>query len=231
MRWVLIVLFALGFLTACGAESPPPQGDFASESVVAPGDVGRPQVIITGNLDLNVTDPETTAADVRVLVATAGGMVESESASSDGTTQNRFLTLRIPSDDFDAVFADIASLGDVKQQSVSRSDVTAQVVDLDAQIAALEPAVARMKELLAEADTVADVIAAESALAERQARLDGLVAQRDYLGKQVSMSTLYVSLSNGESSAPMIALFFGGALIGAVIAGVIVAVTMTLRKR
>jgi Domain of unknown function (DUF4349) len=236
MRWLLGTLIALGLLTGCtaGDSSAPQPGmgaDLAAESVAAPGTAPAPQVIITGNIALEVDDPATVAESIREQAAAVGGMIESESASSDGQTRSRFLTVRIPAGEFERFFAEVSALGDVTSESVSRTDVTAQVVDLDAQIAALEPTVARLKELLNEATTIADVIAAETALAERQARLDGLLAQRKYLSQQVDMATLYVSLTNGASAAPTIALFFGGALIGAIIAGVIAVVIWTIRRR
>lgn len=236
MRWLIGALFALGLLTGCAANenSVPPSGmgaDMAAESVAAPGTAPTPQVIVTGNIALDADDPEAVAGTIRGQAAAVGGMVESESASSDGEMRSRFLTVRIPAGEFEEFFSDVSALGEVTSESVSRTDVTAQVVDVDAQIAALEPTVARLQELLDEATTIADVIAAETALAERQARLDGLLAQRKYLSQQVDMATLYVSVTNGASAAPTIALFFGGALIGAIIAGVVAIVIWTIRRR
>jgi hypothetical protein len=221
MRWILGFAIAVGLLVGCSSgdvDSAAPDmavSEGASESSMA----ASPQVIITGSVGMRVEDPTTSGEDVRRITDAAGGNVETESTSITDTQQFTYFTVRIPADRFDEYIADVTQLGEVTDQSITRADVTTQALDLDAQIAALEPAVARMKELLAEATSVVDVIAAESALAERQARLDGLVAQRDYLAQQVSMATVFISLSNAKDSSPTTAMFFGGALVGALLAG------------
>ena len=72
---------------------------------------------------------------------------------------------------------------------------------IDARIEALQASVDRMLALLAEADDTADLITIESELTARQAELDGLTAQRDWLADQVDYSTLTVELLS-EGIAP-----------------------------
>lgn len=52
----------------------------------------------------------------------------------------------------------------------------------------------RIRALLAQADTIGDVLAIESELASREADLDSLVARRTALRDQVTTSTLTVDL-------------------------------------
>jgi hypothetical protein len=78
--------------------------------------------------------------------------------------------------------------------SVSRSDVTATAVDLDARISALQTSVARLQALMDGAATTDALLAAEAALAERQGQLESLQSQRALLADQVEMSTLSVHL-------------------------------------
>jgi hypothetical protein len=233
MRWILGFFVVAGLLVGCSAgEVDSGASQMAvSEGVADAPMTTTPQVIITGSVGMRVDDPTASGEDVRRVTNSLEGTIESESMSSNETQLFKYFTVRIPAENFDSFLASVTQLGEVVDQSVTRTDVTTQVVDLDAQIAALEPAVSRMKELLAEATNVADVIAAESALAERQARLDGLIAQRDYLAKQVAMATVFISLSTADRSSPSTALFFGGALVGALIAGLGAAVFWIARRR
>ena len=65
----------------------------------------------------------------------------------------------------------------------------------DARVAALETSVARLTELLAQSTSTADLIAAESALSERQSELDSLRQQLTWLEGQVDMSSVTVTLT------------------------------------
>ena len=84
---------------------------------------------------------------------------------------------------------------------MNASDVTQQRQDLDGRIEALTASVDRLQQLLAEATTVADLIAIESELTTRQAELDSLTQQRDWLVDQVDFSTITVDLVT-EDVAP-----------------------------
>ena len=95
----------------------------------------------------------------------------------------------------DAFVTDLSQLGTVISVSINAQDVTTQVVDLDARIQVLQTSIDRLKVIQEQAASVADLVAVESELASRQGELDSLTAQRTYLGQQVAMSTLTVSIS------------------------------------
>ncbi|MCK6065650.1 MULTISPECIES: DUF4349 domain-containing protein [Microbacterium] len=116
-----------------------------------------------------------------------------EPAPGPGSGAGR-VTVRIPDEDLDAAIAALAEVGEVTSSTVSRQDVTDQAIDLRARVAAGEASVARLTELLAQAADVADLIAAETALAERQAALESDRQQLAWLEGQVDLSTLTVQL-------------------------------------
>ena len=144
---------------------------------------------------MNVAEP-TQAADRLVSAVTdAGGRVDSRSERSGSSSPTVDLVLRIPADKLDGVLADAKKLGTVESMSIGRSDVTSQRVDLDARIEALQTSVNRLLQLMGRAGNVADLLAAESSLTQRQAELDSLRAQRAALGDQISYATINVNLS------------------------------------
>ena len=187
-----------------GVEAPADGGDAGGEELAPQQPVEDDRsVITTGWLTMTVDDPVDTAAEVASIVDRSGGRIDSRSETPGTDTQQARATLvvRIPSDDFDAVLADLRELGEVDSVQLDASDVTQQREDLDARIGALQASVDRLLALLSEATTTADLIAIESELSSRQAELDSLVAQRDSLADQVDFSTLTVELLS-EGIAP-----------------------------
>jgi hypothetical protein len=184
-----------------GASAPDPAG---------PGDPGAAptgpvdtdadrQVVTTATASLSVEDPADGAQRLSELVEAAGGRVDErteQAASGENGVEGASadLVVRVPADALTGVLADLADLGDVDNVSVSRSDVTATAVDLDARISALQTSVARLQGLMDDAATTEALLSAEKALSERQEELESLQSQRTLLADQVELSTLSVHL-------------------------------------
>ena len=132
-----------------------------------------------------------------MLVTAAGGRLDSQNQQpgTDAQPARAALVIRVPSARYEAVVADIQKLGGVTQYSTEASDVTQQKQDIDARISALQTSTKRLESLMADADSTADLIEIENALSGRQAELDSLTTQRDYLEDQVAFSTLSVDFT------------------------------------
>jgi hypothetical protein len=167
---------------------PPPQAPQDSSTF-------KRDIITTGSLQMVVTEPTQVADRLVSAVTDAGGRVDSRSERSGSSSPTVDLVLRIPSDKLDGVLADAKKLGTVDSMSIGHSDVTTQRVDLDARIGALQTSVDRLLQLMGRAGNVADLLAAESSLTQRQAELDSLRAQRATLGDQISYATINVNIS------------------------------------
>lgn len=174
-------------------------------------------VITTGWVSITVEDPVASAQDAVDLAEARGGRVDSrtETPGTDAQPPSASLTLRIPADELDAFMTEVRELGSVNSVSMNASDVTQQRQDLDARIEALSASVDRLQELLAEATTIADLIAIESELTTRQAELDSLTQQRDWLVDQVDYSTITVDLITEEvAPEPLPDDFWSGVVAG-----------------
>lgn len=178
-----------------------------SAAIEADGKAGyssEPDVITTGYLSMSVEEPSLVADEISELVVASGGRVASRSDYTpvDFGQPSSYLDVRIPSSDLDATVASITELGEVQEISVNTVDVSLQKVDLDARIEVLEAAIERLTTLLVSAETTADLITIESALAERQAELDSLQSQRDYLSDQTLFATLSINLITPADATP-----------------------------
>lgn len=209
-----LAISAMTLVVGCSGPSGDDSGsaDGGGESAGAVADEGTAadsdrQVITTATASLVVDDPAVAAQRVSELAEDAGGRVDERTeraAAGDGADEGSSadLVVRVPSTELTGVLADLDDLGEVSSLSVSRSDVTGQVVDLDARISALQTSVARLQALLDEAPTTEALLAAEGALSGRQEQLEALQSQRAFLAGQVELSTLRVHLSTSGVSPP-----------------------------
>lgn len=162
------------------------------------------QVITTGYMTVTVAKPSEAADEAARIVEQAGGHVDSRSevAPSGNDAGRAELTLRIPSEKLTATLDKLEALGEAKETTIAKQDVTSIAQDLDARITSLETSVDRLLGLMAQATTTADLITIESALSERQANLESLQSQRRSLADQVDFSTVTLYLVS-EKDAPI----------------------------
>lgn len=182
--------------------APDAQVDARGEMPMATAPVDR-QVIRSGTLTLRADEVGPTVARIRAITSTAKGYVTAENTSATDAYVYSSITIQVPAASLDDVVAKISALGTVESVDLSSQDVTSQTVDLDARIAALQASVDRMTDLMAQASDVNDLMAIEAQLSARQADLDSLKAQRSWLGEQVAMSTLNVTVSPVPTVEPV----------------------------
>lgn len=183
----------------------PVKGD---ESVSASGR----EIIATATASVVVDDARAAAAAIDKDAAARGGYVEAMSLGSGGTVPMRngeqfmpegsamavsdaWITVRVPAARLTDAMTALGTLGEVTSSQVDRRDVTTEAVDLRARVSALEASVDRLTTLISDADSTADLLAAEEALSSRQAELESYQQQLTQLENQVGMSSLTVSLT------------------------------------
>lgn len=193
------------------------------------------QVITTGSASIVVDSPAAAAEQIAVYVEGAGGRVEQRSVQTpEEGPSSATLTVRVPAEGFSRTLEQLGGFGEVSDVDVTSTDVTAQASDLDARVAALRTSTERLTALLAGAASTEEVVAAESALTQRQAELDSLTAQRAVLEGQVEMATLSLYVT-GRAAAPVVEAggFLGGLASGwnalvAAVAGALVVLGVVL---
>ena len=189
----------------------------AADSVTG-ADVGEPtrDIITTASATIVVGDISAAAAMITDAAVSRDGYVESMSIGQSGqivpvdpetgmvydstmpypyTPDGAWITVRVPADGLQSLVDQLSGLGEVTASAVNRQDVTAVTLDLEARVEAAQASVDRLTELMAQAGNLSDLIAAESALAERQATLESYQQQLKYYDEQVAMSTLTVTLT------------------------------------
>ncbi|MCB0989083.1 MAG: DUF4349 domain-containing protein [Microthrixaceae bacterium] len=164
----------------------------------------RREVIYKADMVVRVDDVEKAADQARDLVTEAGGFVGQQTSTLEGDREVS-ITLRIPVGDFDAVLGDLAELGEVLEKQLDAQDVTDQVVDLEVRISRTEVSAQRLRELLAEADGVLNLLAIETELTNRETQIEQMKGQLQVLRDQVDMSTVTVSFTEDQATDPEVA--------------------------
>jgi hypothetical protein len=161
-------------------------------------------IVYTAHLTVRVKDVAAAGRQAEDIATAAGGLVTDEQSdtSGDRVDATSRLTIRVPPTEFRTVLGKLAGLGDKLTGAQSATDVTTQVVDVEARIAAQRRSVARVQALLDRARNIGEIVSIESELARREADLDALLARQKELSQQTDRATVTVTLVGPEAEGP-----------------------------
>lgn len=213
------VVVGIALLAGCSAATPErmpagaPSATVSADGVAAApapefGPIEEPatkrDVVKTATMTVRVGNPSEAADKAAVIAEDAQGRVDrrTEDAGTGRGRASTSIVLRVPVEQLDGVVRDLKELGTVQTAETTADDVTAQRVDLDARIKALQTSVDRLLAIMRDAEDPDSLIRAEDALSERQADLDSLRAQREQLGDQIAYSTVDVSFIADQIGGP-----------------------------
>lgn len=254
IRGLASLALITAMLSGCSTAAPSAVAPDANMSSKSSGSVAADSnatvdrsVIKTASIGLETQKIAEAKSNLTAISKKYEGLVEnwSQQSNNAGELWQVNATVRVPAASLDNALANISALGKVLDLTVSNSDVTAQVLDIDARTKSLTASVERLQKLMANATNTADLLAAESALSQRQAELESLLSQQKYFKDAVDMSTIYVTAyaeGLGPVSAPTsfidglnqgwkaLAAFFTGTVVflGALVPWLLVAIPLAL---
>ncbi len=158
-------------------------------------DVVDSKLIVSGDASVVTNDPSQAATDFKAAVEELGGSITSSSESNTDYNRSSSVRVKVPADKYEDLAGQLGDFGKVEYQNSSSMDVGQEYVDLDARVSALEDSLKRLQQLADQAQTTEDLLSAEEMLTNRQAELDSLKQQLQWLDNQVEMSTLSVTFS------------------------------------
>lgn len=132
-----------------------------------------------------------------------GGFVSSSQVSeTDGKLASGTLTIRVPSNRFEAAVSRLKSFGKVTAEARSGQDVSKEFVDLQARLNQARNEEAFYLRLLEQAKSISDMIQVQSQLSNLQITIEQIQGQLNFLKDQTSLSTITVRLF--EPGAPAV---------------------------
>ena len=151
------------------------------------------KIVYTGSLTVEVEEIEASVRKGRDAVLAVGGYIGGSQQSADGDRVIASVTYRIPADRWEDALEKLRALGEVRAESIDSSEVTGQIVDLEARIRNLRATEAGIQRIADEATLIEDVLTVQNRLTEIRGQIEQLDAQRGSLEDQADLGTLTVT--------------------------------------
>lgn len=164
--------------------------------------------IITVHMDAETEDLDTLLEQLDERITGLGGYVEGQdiyngSSYSSHRRRNANLTIRIPAANVDAFTEDVEGIANVVSNNMSREDITLTYVDTESRGTALKTEEARLLELLAKAETMADLLEIEARLSDVRYELESYSSRLRLYDNQVDYATIYLFVSEVQEYTPI----------------------------
>lgn len=171
------------------------------------------KMIYTAEVYAQTLDYDAAIATLRSSLAECGGYIESYNESNGGSyysgsyyegggRRSASYTLRIPCEKFEAFLSGLSRDFNVIDQYLYSENVTLQYVDLEARINSLTAQQDRLMELLAEAETLEQVLTIENQLTETRAEIESLTSSLRVLADRVKYSTITLNINETTTFTP-----------------------------
>jgi hypothetical protein len=169
------------------------------------------KLIKTGDLSFECANLSQTRSSIESAIKQYDGFIVHERfyKGYDHKTSNQDLTIRIPSEHFDSLVADISKGAQhIDSRTIEIEDVTDKYLDTETRLAVKHQLESRYRELLADAKKVTDVLEIEKQLATIREDIESAEGQLKRLDDQVALSTLEVTYYVRLNESPKFAGYF-----------------------
>lgn len=133
--------------------------------------------------------------DIVGIAETAGGFVASSSFTNVDGKQYGDVTIRVPATQYQSVLAEIRGMGTVSQEGSDANDVTEEYTDLEARLRTLNATEQRYLDLLAQANTINDILTVQDRLDVIRGQIEQVVGRMNLLDNLTDLATITVHLS------------------------------------
>ena len=154
--------------------------------------------IKTAHVRLEVESFDTARENITTATRRLGGYVGASSESTRGENGNRTagqVVLRVPSRNFSTLYDQVQATGTVLSATTNTSDVTEQLVDLEARLENLRAQRQRLRDLYENASDTEAVLAVQERLSNTQSEIERLEARLQSLENRIALSTITVELT------------------------------------
>lgn len=163
------------------------------------------KLIRTVTIDAETSDLDTTLSDLDAQLVELGGYVQNKSVQNGRGSSYRYatLTLRIPADKVDRLVGHVEDTTNILSSSEKAEDVTLKYSATESRIKALETQEARLLELLAEAETINDLLTLESKLATVRQELETVKSQLKLYDSLIDYGTINMTITEVKEYTPV----------------------------
>jgi uncharacterized protein (DUF2132 family) len=184
--------------------------DSAAVAVSAPSPQTQTKIIKTADLSFQTPDLNASYESLKTGISKYKAMVQNDESGKNDESVYRNLTIRIPSQHFDAFISDIGKgVKHFDRKEISQQDVTEEYVDTESRMKSKKKLEERYLQLLAKASKVSEMLEIEKKLAEIREEIEAKEGQLKYMQNRVSMSTVNIQMYTYNASESGVTVSFG----------------------
>ncbi|HEX6254878.1 MAG TPA: DUF4349 domain-containing protein [Euzebyales bacterium] len=166
-----------------------------------------------------------------------GTVLASDATTADDGSTSGTVTIKVPTEDFDALLVAVGQVGEIEQRSITSEDVSGEFIDLEARLRHNRAQERFYLSLLDRADDVEDAIAVQQRVEGIQQTIERIEGRLRFLEDRTSFSRLTVEVFEaggayqpGGSPAPSFARYWATAraALVTVLGGALVVATVAL---
>lgn len=152
--------------------------------------------IYRATLELQTLEFEKANEDIDRLIEEVGGWVEQKDVSTYSSSyRSAYYTVRVPAAKFESFCAGVGELCHVTYSTSSAEDISESYYDTKARLETAQIKLARLQELLKDADNMADIITIESAISDTEYQIDALSGTLRSYDSLVDYATVCLNLN------------------------------------
>lgn len=163
-----------------------------NKSVDASDETEIPQKIIKeASLRFETDDLESTFNQLKKAIADNKGNILNDSEGKDYGTAFRNVTVKVPSQNFDAFISDVSKgVSYFEEKNITAEDVTERYIDLNSRLKTKRKLEERYLEILKKATKVSEILEIEKQISTIREEIEAKEGQLKYLESRVAESTI-----------------------------------------
>jgi hypothetical protein len=179
-----------------------------TQSSITTSAAAAQKIIRTGAMEFEVDSFDSAFLRITKIAAEESAFVAStDSDKLENGKVKGTVTLRCPPEHLDTLVLKLRGLGDLKTQRITAQDVTKQFTDYESQLRAARAMEERLLDIIKTGKgAVKDLVEAEKQLGIYREKIEHIEGELRYMGSQVALSTLSVSLMERDIRTPFAAV-------------------------
>jgi hypothetical protein len=166
------------------------------------------KLIKTVELNTETEEMDMLIAAINTQVSELGGYIENQrvyngSAYASRRSRSASMTIRIPAERLDDFVNHVAENTNIVSRYDYIDDVTLTYVATESRVAALKTEETRLLELMAQAETMSDLLQVEARLTDVRYELEQVTSQLNVLKNQVSYGTIHLAIDEVKEYTPV----------------------------
>ncbi len=162
-------------------------------------------IIKDAKLSIVVSDVEDSAKKISQYAENQDGYVASSEINNPLDQPRSYITIRVPTNVLDESLDYIKNLADkIVLENISAEDITDQYTDLKSKLENYEVSEKQLQEIMKQAQNVKEVLTIQKELTNVREKIELIKGKMQYLGQNVEMTKISVTLALDESSLPVV---------------------------